>query len=87
MPKLLLYGGRKVFVVQLKSFFCRGPPGAMGPVRGGGFGGGRGGFGGNRGKRFLSSKNCKTCHYFDGFEKEARMRAHTNVYVHVCIHM
>lgn len=42
-----------MFVAQLKRHLsCRGPPGGMGPVRGGGFGGGRGGFGGNRGKRF-----------------------------------
>ena len=33
----------------MEYFSCRGP-GGMGPVRGGGFGGGRG-FGGNRGKK------------------------------------
>lgn len=34
---------------EMEYFSCRGP-GGMGPVRGGGFGGGRG-FGGNRGKK------------------------------------
>jgi hypothetical protein len=39
----------RVCVCDIMEYFsCRGP-GGMGPVRGGGFGGGRG-FGGNRGK-------------------------------------